>query len=261
MRLSQGQLNCLETCPRKFQQLYLDQLGTLATLEQQERMTWGSRFHLLMQQRELGLPIADMSPDPDQLQQSVDAFVKAAPGLFQSHPDSVRQSEHRRTLYYESHLLTVVYDLMILEPQQAQILDWKTYPRPQRDRWLAQDWQTRLYPFVLAETSDYQPEQITMTYWFVRSGNLEQGEIQPQSIQFPYTSAKHEQTRHQLTRLLRQLDQWLEAYQAGNNFPQLPASEEYCPSCQFMKRCERDPSMAAIAPSLPDLAAIQEVSI
>jgi len=57
LRLSQGHLNLLETCPRKFQHTYLEQLNSPANPEHEERQTLGSRFHLLMQQREMGLPI------------------------------------------------------------------------------------------------------------------------------------------------------------------------------------------------------------
>jgi hypothetical protein len=59
----------------------------------------------------------------------------------------------------------------------AQILDWKTYPKPQNRRWVEQNWQTLLYPYVLAETSDYLPEQISMTYWFVQSEQPSKPEI------------------------------------------------------------------------------------
>jgi ATP-dependent exoDNAse (exonuclease V) beta subunit len=59
-------------------------------------------------------------------------------------------------------LLTVIYDLLIEAEDNAQILDWKTYPQPKEQNRLAKDWQTRLYLYVLAETSDYLPEQISM---------------------------------------------------------------------------------------------------
>jgi hypothetical protein len=33
---------------------------------------------------------------------------------------------------------------------------------------LAKNWQTRLYLYVLAETSAYPPDSLSMTYWFVQ---------------------------------------------------------------------------------------------
>jgi hypothetical protein len=55
--LTQGHLQLLELCPRRFQYTYLEQLTVPtdpATLQSQE---WGSRFHLIMHQQQLGLEI------------------------------------------------------------------------------------------------------------------------------------------------------------------------------------------------------------
>lgn len=264
LHISQGQLNVLSVCPRKFQYIYLEQLGFPATPDHQERLTWGNRFHLLMQQRELGLPIEHMASVDAQLQQSVEALVASAPQLFQLGsvpPDSVhwRESEHRRMVNFQGYLLTVVYDLLILDEQHAQILDWKTYPRPQDSRWLAQHWQTRLYPFVLAETSDYAPEQISMTYWFVQAQHGKN--LQPQQLSFRYTSTLHHHTHHDLTNLLSHLTEWLEQYEAGGMFPQVEPSQGACDACTFATRCHRGQNQDSLAEAIPDLAAIEEVAL
>jgi hypothetical protein len=251
LNLSQGQLNLLTLCPRKFQHLVLDQLGCPVPSEQQARMEWGNRFHLLMQQRELGLPIAsppsqflelalDNVLTPQPFQAYIEALVEAAPDVFQAPAGGVRQSEHRRTLAFQGYLLTAIYDLLILNEQQAQILDWKTYPRPDSPRHLEQNWQTRLYSFLLAETSDYAPEQISMTYWFVQ-GRSHQAP-QPQSLRFVYSEAQHRQTRQDLSRLLDQLSQGLAAYEQGQNFPQVEHSQGACGGCTFALRCQRERS-------------------
>lgn len=260
MRLSQGQLNALEKCPRKFQYLYLDRLGSPVTSEQQTRLTWGNQFHLLMQQRELGLPINVLVQEDDPLQNCIQAFVKAAPDLFRPVAKQFRQSEHRRTLEFQDYLLTVIYDLLILEEDQAQILDWKTYPRPQNRQWLAQDWQTRLYPFVLAETSHYLPEQISMTYWFVRSA---QGEaIAPQNLKFTYSAQQHEQNRQDLTALLKELTAGLASYAAGQPFPKAKHGNDLCEVCSFEARCQQDAlTQSASGAHLPDLADIEEIAL
>ena len=266
MRLSQGQLNLLERCPRQFQHTYLDQLGSPANPEQQERLTWGSRFHLLMQQQELGLPIESLVQEDALMQGWMTAFAGAAPEILTSDPDSYtfRESEHCRTVQVEDHLLTVIYDLLIADEHQAQVLDWKTYPKPQNRRWLEQNWQTLLYLYVLAETTDYRPEQMSMTYWFVQSAE------QPQSLKFTYNTGQHEQTRHKLNQLLSQLTDWLQRYQQ-EQFPQVPVGSERCHSCQFAVRCDRHTSNKnsdsgsggedASRDWLLDLANIQEVSL
>ncbi len=256
--ISQGQLNLLETCPRKFQHVYFDQLGTPISPEQQERLTWGSRFHLLMQQRELGLPVESLVEEDAELQHWVTALVNAASDVLTPDPLTFRESEHCRTLNFQGYLLTVVYDLLIEDDKSAQILDWKTYLQPKNRQWLAKDWQTRLYLYVLAETSDYLPEQISMTYWFVKS------QPRPQSLKFTYDAAQHEKTHQDLTRLLTQLDYWLERYcNEGIPFPQVPQKKGHCSDCTFAMRCQRmsESSMSNTRDLLPNLADIQEVSL
>jgi hypothetical protein len=259
MRLSQGQLNLLERCPRQFQHTYLEQLGSPINPEQQERQTWGSRFHLLMQQRELGLPIESLVQEDPQLQHWMKAFASAAPEILTPNTNNqFRESEHCRTVQVQDYLLTVIYDLLIADARTAQILDWKTYPKPPNKRNLEQNWQTRLYLYVLAQTSDYLPEQISMTYWFVQS------EDKPQSIKFTYTQAQHEKTRQKLNRLLNQLTGWLQRYEQGEPFPQLAEGSKHCEYCQYVTRCDRDRYDGEEALStqwLQNLDNIQEVTL
>ncbi len=268
MRLSQGQLNLLERCPRLFQHTYLDQLGSPTSPEQQERQAWGSRFHLLMQQRELGLPIESLVQEDAQMQRWMCAFASAAPEIIPGGLDrqTFRESEHCRTLQVQDYLLTVVYDLLIADEFQAQILDWKTYPKPQNRSRLEHNWQSLLYLYVLAETSDYLPAHISMTYWFVQSPE------RPQSVKFAYDTTRHQQTGQKLHQMLSQLSDWLQRYQAGEPFPQVGEGSDRCDSCQYAVRCERDPSSKKFGNSdnqelesgrdwLPNLANIQEVSL
>lgn len=256
--LSQGQMKLLETCPRKFQHVYLEQLGTPVSPEQQERLAWGSRFHLLMQQRELGLPVESLVEEDAQLQHWVTALVNAVSDVLTPAPQTFRESEHCRTLNFQGYLLTVIYDLLIEDETSAQILDWKTYPLPQKKIWLTKDWQMRLYLFVLAETSDYAAEQISMTYWFVKC------QPRPQSLKFIYSSTQHEKTRQDLTRLLTQLDGWMEDYyKNGIPFPQVSEQKGHCGECNFTVRCQRTSErlMSDSRNLFPNLADIQEVSI
>ena len=247
VRLSQAYLNLLETCPRKFQQIYLEQLSSPLNPDEQEKLAWGKRFHLLMQQKELGLPVEPLLKTDLPMWESFQAIAQAAPEIFLPRQSSqgFRQAEHRRTLTIQDVLLTVIYDLLILEDNSAQIIDWKTYPRPQIRQKVADNWQTRLYLFVLAETSDYLPEQISMTYWFVRSARDQNGEIngrspETQRLKFLYDRQQHEQTKQDLTQLLTQLQTWLKEYKNGQLFPQVPENSRLCESCQFNIRCQRE---------------------
>jgi hypothetical protein len=242
-RLSQGQLNMLQTCPRKFQYTYLEHLSSPVTPDQREKMAWGSRFHLLMQQRELGLPEFALLQADEQMQRCYTGLLEAAPDLFE--PESLgkqqfRAAEHRRIMNFQGYLFTVIYDLMIADDTRARILDWKTYPLPKKDRTLEENWQTRLYPFVLAETSDYAPENITMTYWFVQSaetGNDRLSKCESWTLQ--YNRLRHQETAQHLTQLLNQLNRWTADYENRKPFPQVAVTEGICYACPFLTRCQR----------------------
>ena len=220
IRLSQGQLNLLETCPPKFQQIYLNKLNSLPNPETEENQTWGSRFHLLMQQRELGLPIESLLAKDQELDQSLQALLQAAPHILDQSNNQWREAEHSRTINFGNYLLTVIYDLLVADDHQAQIIDWKTYLKPQKKDKLAKNWQTRLYLYTLVETSEYLPEQISMTYWFVKLPNT------PESHVFNYDSQQHQQIKEDLHSLLNKLDLYLEKSQ---DFSHHPNCETTCP--------------------------------
>lgn len=230
IRLSQGHLNLLSICPPKFQQVYLDCLGLLPDPEQQENMKWGSQFHLLMQQRELALPIESLLEKDSELDSSFKALIQAAPYLLEQTSEIWREAEHCRTLSSGKFLLTVIYDLLIAKKNQATILDWKTYRQPQTKNKLAHNWQTRLYLYILAETSEYTPEQIKMTYWFVKSGK-------PKSITFDYNQIQHQQTEKDLAGLLTKLERWWENYYHSQvDLPHRPDCQENCPYHQLLSK-------------------------
>jgi len=261
IRLSQTYLNHLETCPRKFQLIYLEQLSSPISPDQEEKLAWGKQFHLLMQQRELGLSVELLFQADPKMWESFQAIAQGAPEIFLPSPNSAtfRQAEHLRTWKIDNFLLTVVYDLLIAEESSAQIIDWKTYPRPPVRQKVAENWQTRLYLLVLAETSDYLPEQLSMTYWFVesardqgseknlddhRDGRFPPGSLREsrssQCLKFISDRQQHEQTKEDLSQLLTKLQRWLKDYENGQPFPQVPENSGKCQNCQFSVICKRD---------------------
>ncbi len=261
LRLSQQSLALLETCPRRFQHGVLEGLVSPPPLEQQRSLDWGDRFHRLMEQYSLQLPVAPLLAEDDRLQQSFQALQDQ---LQTAQPDWARaieqsqqvegrlarrggagdgdiqwESEHQRNGTILSYPITVIYDLLLVSPTQAQILDWKTYPQPEDVRVLAQHWQTRLYCYLLVETSDYRPEQVSMTYWFIPKTQTQLPSFQ----RLPYSLVEHQTTTQTLTQLLQPLEAWLADYRhQGRDFPQLPLGSAVCEGCPFNERCQRVPS-------------------
>lgn len=244
MRLSQSNLKLLAICPRKFQHLYLDQYAVPVGLEQGARMAEGSQFHLLMQQQALGLPIAPLLEGNPQLQSWFNAFQQQRSTILclgSNEQILWQQSEHLRTIARQGHVLTVVYDWVMLGATQGQILDWKTYPKPRSAAKLEVDWQTLLYLYVLAETTTVVPEQLAMTYWFFQAKAGEPDTVQ--SLRVRYSSQRHAQTQQELDALLGRLTQWLEAYvQRGISLPQVDLEQGHCANCAFALRCGRTTS-------------------
>jgi hypothetical protein len=202
---------------------------------QQSKTQLGSDFHLLMHQRELGLPIEPILARSPQLNTWMQAMLQTAPELFQTDAQIWRESEHVRTLEIDNYLFTAIYDLLISQPERADILDWKTYPLPRYKKDLDLEWQTRLYLYLLVETSDYLPKQIAFTYWFIQSTP------QPKSVKISYTLKQHRQTKIDLLALLAKLTNWRDANQANREpFPQVAASTGLCQHCNFAVRCRRE---------------------
>jgi PD-(D/E)XK nuclease superfamily len=257
LQLSQTHLQTLSTCPRKFQYSFLEQLALPRLDASSEQQQLGTQFHRLMQQHELTLDIQPLLQDNPKLQEWFRRFQQSPPPMILGS----RQSEHQRTLAFQNATLIAIYDLLIQGQNQAQIIDWKTYRRPPNAQMLKDHWQTRLYPFILTETSDYLPEQLAMTYWFA-----EPSKSGSHWIHFPYSHQLHRQTQADLERLLSSLQVWIQSF-AETQLPltQAALSAGHCFSqtqrCAFTTLCDRFPEDRPARPALTDISAVAELSL
>lgn len=302
LQLSQSQLTLLEQCPRKFQYIYLDQITAPIPPHDREHLTRGSQVHHLMHQHELQFPpelLQDFDKDSSprthsgqerdkastaQIYQMAQALASAVPSLNES--TVFRQSEYRLTLEWSGVMLTVVYDLLLLDAEKAHIFDWKTYLKPpqlqQLRQRLANHWQTKLYPFVLVETSNYSPDDVDIAYWFVKpqppaiqnnqhqiDGNTkdmiphqeESNAFESDCLTFSYSDRLHQQTHQELTACINKLQDWLEDYQQGRLLPQINIEQGLCTQCSFKIRCDRmeDRSMHNTWDELGNIATMPEI--
>lgn len=257
--LTQTHLTLLETCPRKFQNIFIKSFSPPPDPDLQVSAAWGNQFHLLMQQQALALPITVMEPVDKEMTACLKQLRQTAPELFDAPAGWQHQSETQRTLAFNGYLLTVIYDLLRLGPAQAEVVDWKTYQQTPKREWLENDWQTRLYLFVLAEASGLTPDQLSMTYWFVRGKNTETPK--PEYQRLSYSLTQHEQTRLELISLTDHLTALI---QQGTDFPQVAQTSGKCERCPFAHRCGRSdadlPGDVPVALSL-DVDAIAEVPL
>jgi len=225
--LSQTHLTLFETCPPQFQQKYVEGINNFPNIIQEEKSQWGNIFHLLMQQYNLGLPLDDFINNyPDKgkdLKKSLASLVKATEDIWTSSEILAKEEEYKLQLKFEDYFFTVIYDLLIIYPDRAIIFDWKTYLSPQNEIKLRDNWQTKLYLYVLKEVMDYNPSQLSFTYWFVKMAH------QPESFTIHYNEQMHLQTKQELSHILVKITKTYEDYFKNNlDFPHHNNCSNFC---------------------------------
>ena len=221
--LSQQDLNLLETCPLQFQQHYWQKFDSLPDLTQAENAEWGKKFHTLMQQYNLGLPLENLFIQYPKFKNAIEALLKSTEEIWFSPAIKTREAEYQLNLTWRNYIFTVIYDLLVLYRDRAIILDWKTYLQPQNSQKLQTNWQTKLYLYVLAKSLNYQPEQISLTYWFVKLPH------QPQSYTISYNHKLHTQIETELDKLVNKFEEILADY---------PFDQSKCLTMKNCNQCE-----------------------
>lgn len=222
--LSQSDLHLLEICPPQFEKIYLQKKTEPLHLKYQEKAQWGKLFHLLMQQYNLGLNLDNSSIAYPELINQAQALINKTQDIWQSSEIIFRQAEYQVNYTIENFIFTVIYDLLVFYPDKAIIMDWKTYREPQNKEKIINNWQTKLYLYVLAEKFNYTPEQIYFDYWFVTSSE----NIDKYSI--AYSTSFHQQIKQELNILLDKFNQLMNNFYAQNiNFPH----HDKCHQCPY----------------------------
>ena len=236
-QFSQNSLQDYVDCPRRFELRYLlhcqwPALESEPVLEREHHLDQGSRFHQLVHQHTLGIPLeqlSKMAQDPD-LQRWWENYLHIAP--FNSLPVQ-RLPEYTLTSSFVNYRLIAKYDLVAIEPgRQAVIMDWKTSVRkPSRSR-LKERLQTRLYPFLLVEAGDHlnggqpiQPEQVEMIYWFT--------DFPDEPEHFVYSQGEHQSNRAFLLQLIKEIQVLKEGQFLYTPF------EKRCLFCNYRSLCNR----------------------
>lgn len=228
--LSQTHLTLFETCPPLFQKKYLEQISTLPNINQEEKSEWGKKFHLLMQQYHLGLPVYDFIYDDISFPQSLEALISETKNIWNSSATLSREAEYKLQLMFNNYIFTVIYDLLILYPDQAIIYDWKTYLQPENKNKLQHNWQTKLYLYVLAEKMNYPPSKLSMTYWFVKLPN------KPQSVTIQYSDAIHRKTRQEIVNIVEKIESFTNDYiNYQSEFSHIQNCPKKCPYYKLLK--------------------------
>lgn len=233
--LSQSHLEIFTHCPPTFQRKYLDQLTTPIPPDQQQKVDFGLNFHLAMQQLHLGFSLAQVTHNQD-LQRAIAGLLEQLPEFLNSPTQILSETEYRQTLKHHDILLTIICDWLLVTKKSIKIFDWKTYRQPQDPQILKQHWQTKLYLYVITETSGYQPDAVSMTYWFVTT------ETAPQSLTFHYNHTWHREIKTELDTLLGSLKQHVQGYLEEGLSLQHPG-QKTCGMCVQQTEPRRSPTL------------------
>ena len=243
-QFSQASLYDFAQCRRRFQLRYLQQvnwpaLETEPALENERRMQIGARFHRIVRQHLLGIPPERLSPlaegDPDLAGWWANYLADAPAGL-----DGRRYPEQGLTGQVAGYRLAARYDLLVVKPGGgAVIFDWKTNEKHPKREWLAENPQTRVYPYLLVqagahlnEGSAFSPEQVKMVYWFAGYPD--------NPHRFPYSQAQYEADGEYLAALVGEI--------AGLGEDEFPLTEEVkrCQFCVYRSLCDRGVNAGAL---------------
>ncbi len=228
-QFSQGSLQDFADCRRRFQLRYLLRQSWPAVpsepvLELERTMQQGARFHRMVQQHLLGLPVERLTPmaQEDDLSRWWQNYLHFSQGgglEALTGPGARRYPEITLSAPLGAYRLLAKLDLLAVTPQgRALILDWKTARKRPRRQWLADRLQTRVYPFVLVQAgatlnggTPFLPEQVEMVYWFA--------DFPDQPERFPYSASAYQADQDYLAEMVATVQRLAE-----NDFPSPPIS-------------------------------------
>jgi CRISPR/Cas system-associated exonuclease Cas4 (RecB family) len=242
-QFSQGSLQDFVECRRRFQLRFILRQSWPAApseplLQLERTMQQGARFHRMVQQHTLGLPVERLSPLPKETDlsrwwENYLRFSQAGGLDALTGPGARRHPEITLSAPFGSHRLLAKLDLLLVTATgKALILDWKTARKRPRRRWLADRLQTRVYPTLLLQAgahlnggTPFAPEQVEMVYWFA--------DFPDQPERFPYSAAAYQADLDYLAEMLATIER------LGENDFSLTTDTRQCAYCVYRSLCER----------------------
>jgi len=168
-------------CARRYELSYLEELKWPAVeseplLQSERHMVDGRRFHEMVHRDVLGVevPLPDSAKDPD-ISRWWNNYMVQRP----ANVDGKRFAEKTLVGSVATMEVTMVAtcDLIVISEgesgRRARIFDWKTWRRRHTREWLLDRLQTRIYPYLLVQSSatlaggkPLTPDEVEMVYWY-----------------------------------------------------------------------------------------------
>lgn len=229
---TQTALRVYQECPYRFRLRYIEQIpwpAFPAAPEVEAALERGRRFHELARQRLLGLEVGEQAAAGGE---EVARWWAALEGFLPALEDYPRRfPEAGLSIPFGRYRLGARYDLLAVGKDSACIVDWKTGRPLPPEQVLAQDLQSRVYLFVLAEGGaayhqgrPLSPECLSLIYWHPAG---------PTSVRLPYSLEQQEEDRAFLTDLVARIS-------ACPAEEMLPSPDEgACQGCAYAPLCGR----------------------
>jgi len=246
-QFSQASLQDYVDCPRRFQLRYLLRVDWPAieaepALESERHLQQGNAFHRLVHQHTLGIPeerLLDAVADED-LRRWWYNYLTLPPADL----PATRYPEVVLSAPLGGYRLVAKYDLVAVDAgQRIKIVDWKTYRKRPRRKWLVERLQTRVYPYLLVQAGAHlnadrplQPEQVEMIYWYAKFPETPE--------RFRYDAAQFEADGVYLASLVEEIEGEVERLGEAD-FP-LTFHERRCDYCPYRSLCRRGAQAGAI---------------
>jgi len=239
-QFSQASLQDYVDCPRRFQLRYLLRVDWPAieaepALESERHLQQGNAFHRLVHQHTLGIPeerLLDAVADED-LRRWWYNYLTLPPADL----PTTRYPEVVLSAPLGGYRLVAKYDLVAVDAgQRITVVDWKTYRKRPRLKWLGERLQTRVYPYLLVQAGTHlnaglplQPEQVAMIYWYANFPGM------PERL--PYDAARYEADGAYLASLVEEIEGEVERLGEAD-FP-LTLYDRRCNYCPYRSLCRR----------------------
>lgn len=235
-RFSQSSLQDYVDCPRRFRLRYLDQLEypaleTEPVLEYERQQGEGARFHRLVQQYFLGIPLEKLQPlvGEGNLQVWWQSFLSFAQGNLDGL--KTRLPEFSLSAPLGKYRLLAKYDLLtITADDRLVIFDWKASRKRPANEWLVTRWQTRVYRWLALQAGThlhngkpFEPEQVEMVYWLAGAPD--------DPARFPYSHLQAKRDFDVLQAIVAEIE-------VAQDFP-LTDDERHCRFCPYRSYCDR----------------------
>jgi hypothetical protein len=192
LQLDANMLELLAADPQKFQQFEPQCLLTPSNLVEDCKDI--ERFRLVMQQLLVGLPVEPLLQAYPQIAKWVDRVLPIA-----SVPDLTKQVNAWRQKLIQGALIIAQYELLILDDKKAIAVSWRGDRNIPPLGQLEKSWEAQLQLFLLTETEEILPSNVSLIYCFFDLGKS------PTLERFSYTQEKHDAFKQRLEMALSNL--------------------------------------------------------